>query len=140
MRQKGALPPGHQSHPEKAIRDGILKPSELERLFSSTDSIYREVVVQPLLESGKLTASGASALTSLRNSQLNSLSQLSRTNFNNYVELMNNPTIAKEDIGALLSRPKDKRASFETLLFGDKTLPAPEISAKILKNEFGHCR
>jgi hypothetical protein len=129
----GDLLPKHRAVYEKAVQDGILKPAQLEQVFSEMSSLNREVVVFPLLSSGKLNETGASTLASLRNSQLNVLSEMNAQHLNSLVALMNNPNIARSDLGALLSRPADQRAVFSNLLFEGKPLPKPEVSSKILK-------
>ncbi|MCC7527178.1 MAG: hypothetical protein IT342_01575, partial [Candidatus Melainabacteria bacterium] len=127
------LPPKQRATYEMAVQEGILKPEELAQIFSNIDSANRELVVHPLLSNGKLTETGASTLALLSNSQVNALSELSRARLDSFVSLMNNPQIPKEDIGALLSKPKAKRAAYENLLLGGTTPPSTEVSAKILK-------
>jgi len=129
----GDLPSKHRAVYEKALEDGILKPAQLSAIFSSMGSVNREVVVLPLLSSGKLTETGAATLVSLRNSQLSSISEMGSQRLDSLVELMNSPQITRLDIGNFLSLPELQRSTFESLLFGAKPLPKPEVSAKILR-------
>ncbi|MBZ0189932.1 MAG: hypothetical protein K8F91_27040, partial [Candidatus Obscuribacterales bacterium] len=132
------LPPGHREFYEQAVESGLLKPADLNRLLNDIDQETRELIITPLLQSGKLTPTGATKLIGLGSTQLENFGSLAgsttsgASHLDLYLGLLNNPNVDSLAIGQFLMRSPSERMSYENILADPNNLPSTVAINKLL--------